>query len=99
MNIYSHLFAKRLGFRTPGIARRSVNYINHYYRHFGALGDRPGQHHALVMALTMFDRARWSKKFEEAAIFKDWIVQQLEVEPRVHKLESTTPRVIHRVRQ
>jgi hypothetical protein len=78
MNIYSALFAKRLGFRTEGIARRSARYIDRLYSHFERIGDRAGQHHCLVMALTMFDRARWSGKIAEAEFFRQWLVSQLE---------------------
>lgn len=39
--------------------------------------DRAGQHHALVMALTMFDRARWTGKTVEADIFRQWLQEQL----------------------
>jgi hypothetical protein len=77
MNIYSNLFAKRLGFRTEAIARRSITYIDRMYRHFAQMGDRAGQHHALVMALTMFNRARWSKKLREAQIFQEWLLHRL----------------------
>jgi hypothetical protein len=79
MNIYSGLFAKRLGFRTVNIARRSVQYIDRLYHYFESMNDRAGQHHALMMALTMFNRARWSQKLPQAKVFKDWIVSRLDV--------------------
>ncbi len=77
MNIYSPLFANRLGFRTEGIARRSVAYIDRLYQQFLRLGDRAGQHHALVVALTMMNRAFWSKKPQQAELFRSWIMKQL----------------------
>lgn len=92
MNVYSRLFAKRLGFRTEGIARRSVTYINQLYRRFAQLGDRAGQHHALVMALTMFNRARWSGKAAEGEIFRRWVQQQLTEAEEIVPAQSTTTR-------
>jgi hypothetical protein len=78
MNIYSRIFANRLGFKTEKVAHRSINYIDRVYRNFARIGDRPGQHHALVMALTMFNRARWTRKYREANIFRRWLLQELE---------------------
>ena len=57
MNVYSKFFAGKLGFRDEAAARQSVGLIDELYRQFGLAGDRAGQHHALLMALTMFDRA------------------------------------------
>src|ERR687883_513283 len=70
MNVYSKFFANKLGFKTEEAARQSVGLIDHLYRQFEFAGDRAGQHHALAMALTMFDRARWTGKGEEANIFR-----------------------------
>lgn len=77
MNVYSKYFGGKLGFKDEETARHSVDLIDHYYRQFETAQDRAGQHHALVMALTMFDRARWTGKQREAAIFADWLVSQL----------------------
>jgi hypothetical protein len=77
MNVYSKFFAGQLGFRDEAAARASVALIDHYYRQFALAEDRAGQHHALLMALTMFDRARWTNKPAEAAIFRNWIIQHL----------------------
>jgi hypothetical protein len=77
MNIYSKFFAKRLGFKTPQIAKKSVQHLDQLYRQFARAGDRAGQHHALVMALTMFNRARWSNKETEAILFRRWLIRQL----------------------
>jgi hypothetical protein len=78
MNVYSKFFAGRLGFRDEATARASVELIDRYYRQFGVAGDRAGQHHALLMALTMFDRARWTNKPAEADVFRRWLVERLE---------------------
>lgn len=77
MNVYSKFFARKLGFRDEETARHSVELIDHYYRQFEMAQDRAGQHHALVMALTMFDRARWTGKEREADIFRSWLVERL----------------------
>jgi hypothetical protein len=77
MNVYSKFFAGELGFRDVPTAQKSVDRIDLLYHQFEASGDRAGQHHALLMALTMFDRARWTKKPQEAEVFRRWLVEQL----------------------
>jgi hypothetical protein len=78
MNFYSKFFANRLGFRDEETARASVELIDRYYRQFEMAADRAGQHHALVMALTMFDRARWTNKAAEADVFRRWLLERLQ---------------------
>ena len=85
MNVYSKFFANQLGFKNEEIARNSVEIIDRLYRQFGLARDRAGQHHALVMALTMFDRARWTNKGREAAAFRDWLLA------RLHETELAEP--------
>jgi hypothetical protein len=77
MNVYSELFAKRLGYKDLEAARSSVELLDRYYQHFAADADRAGQHHALVLALTMFNRARWSNKPREANVFRRWLTARL----------------------
>ena len=78
MNVYSKFFANRLGFRDEEAARASVEVIDQFHRQFELAGDRAGQHHALAMALTMFDRARWTGKGREAETFRRWLAERLE---------------------
>ena len=78
MNIYSKFFANQLGFRDEETARKSVALLDHFYRQFDVAGDRAGQHHALLMALTMFDRARWTGKRPEADVFRRWLKERLD---------------------
>jgi hypothetical protein len=78
MNIYSKHFAGKLGFRDETSARESVEVIDNLYRQFELVGDRAGQHHALLMALTMFDRARWIGKDAEAEVFRAWLRDRLD---------------------
>jgi hypothetical protein len=78
MNVYSKFFAGKLSFRVEEAARESIALIDHYYRQFEIAGDRAGQHHALLMALTMFDRARWTNKEAEAAVFGRWLRQRID---------------------
>ena len=78
MNVYSKYFAGELGYRDMEAERRSVDLIAQRYRQFAIAGDRAGQHHALLMALTMFDRARWTGKPEEAEPFRAWLVDHLQ---------------------
>ena len=77
MNVYSKFFAGRLGYKDEETARQSVELIERYYRQFETAGDRAGQHHALMMAMTMFDRARWTRKPREAEIFRQWLLARL----------------------
>lgn len=78
MNVYSKFFARQLGFKDEATAQASVELIDRLYRQFEFAGDRAGQHHALVMALTMYDRARWTGKADEANIFRAWLTDNLE---------------------
>jgi len=77
MNVYSKFFAGKLGYRDMTTARRSVEIIERVYRQFETAGDRAGQHHALMMAMTMFNRARWTRKSREAEIFRQWLLARL----------------------
>jgi hypothetical protein len=77
MNVYSKFFANKLGFKDEETARASVELIDKLYRQFEYAQDRAGQHHALSMALVMFDRARWTGKGREADIFRQWMLARL----------------------
>jgi hypothetical protein len=77
MNVYSKFFANKLGFKDMDAARESIEIIDRLYRQFEFAKDRAGQHHALTMALVMFDRARWTGKGEEADIFRHWLMARL----------------------
>src|SRR5262249_42350719 len=59
-NVYAKFFAGKLGFKDVATAQASVERIDHFYRQFELARDRAGQHHALLMALTLFNRARWT---------------------------------------
>ncbi len=76
-NVYSKHFQGKLGFKDVFTARRSVNNLQESYSYFANRQDRAGQHHALEMALTMLDRARWTGKLEEAEIYRRWLVGKL----------------------
>jgi hypothetical protein len=92
MNVYSKFFAKKLGFKDEERAYTSVDIIDRLYRQFELASDRAGQHHALVMALTMFDRARWTGKEREADIFRQWLMARLD-ESRPNDQETTEPEI------
>jgi hypothetical protein len=78
MNAYSKFFAGKLSYRDEAAARESVALLDHYYRQFAVAGDRAGQHHVLLLALTMFDRARWTGKSAEAAVYRAWLKERLD---------------------
>lgn len=72
-NLYSRQFRNVLSFKTVEAAKESVAQIEKLYNYFERIGDRAGQHHAEVLALTGRNRARWSGKKEEAQIFEQWL--------------------------
>lgn len=78
MNVYSKFFASKLGFKDEETAQASIETIDKLHNQFEFAQDRAGQHHALMMALVMFDRARWTGKGREADIFRGWLMSQLE---------------------
>jgi hypothetical protein len=78
MNAYSEAFKNRLGFKDEETALASVRLLHEAYLEYEALADRAGQHHVLMLAMKMFNRARWSGKQEAAGIFKRWLVKALE---------------------
>ena len=77
MNVYSKFFAHKLGFKDEEAVRESVELLEHYYRQFEEQGDRAGQHHVLMLALTMFDRARWIGKLPGAEAYRQWLTGRL----------------------
>lgn len=72
-NVYTRFFRNVLSFKTVEAARESVQRIDRLYNYFERLGDRAGQHQAMVLALTGKNRARWSGKQEEALVFGEWL--------------------------
>ena len=94
MNVYSKLFARKLSFKDVDAARHSVAVLYRFYTQFERIGDRAGQHHALSMALVMFDRARWTGKTCEADIFRQWLVAHLELEHTTDTAPTTVTAVL-----
>lgn len=72
-NVYSRFFRNVLSFKNVEASRESVQKIDRLYNYFERLGDRAGQHQAMVLALTGKNRARWSGKSEESQIFSEWL--------------------------
>ena len=72
-NVYTRFFRNVLSFRNLEAARESVRKIDRLYNYFERLGDRAGQHQAMVLALVGKNRARWSGKTEEAQVFSEWL--------------------------
>jgi hypothetical protein len=72
-NVYSRFFRNVLSFKTIEASRESVQKIDRLYNYFERLGDRAGQHQAMVLALTGKNRARWSGKQEESEVFSEWL--------------------------
>lgn len=72
-NVYTRFFRNVLSFKTVEASKESVQKIDRLFNYFERLGDRAGQHQAMVMALTGKNRARWSGKAEESNIFGEWL--------------------------
>jgi hypothetical protein len=72
-NVYTRFFRNVLSFKSVETARESVEKIDRLYNYFERLGDRAGQHQAMVIALTGKNRARWSGKLEESKVFSEWL--------------------------
>ncbi len=77
MNVYTQELGGRLGYRDLERAQESIETLEEFYEKAKTAKDRPAQHHALVSALTLFDRARFSQKLDEAGVFRTWIVEKL----------------------
>jgi hypothetical protein len=75
-NIYSRFFRNVLSFKTVEAAQKSIARIDRLYSYFERLEDRAGQHHAMVLALTGMNRARWSNKLAEAEVFRHWLASR-----------------------
>lgn len=91
MNVYSKHFRGKLGFKDVETARASVGNLEQAHRFFEKNGDRAGQHHALEMGLTMFNRARWTGKTEEAEHYRRWLAEKLS-QPLVDNVVSLEAR-------
>jgi hypothetical protein len=77
MNVYSKHFLGKLGFKDVETAVKSIEFLESAYRRYESRHDRAGQHHALEMALTMLDRARWTGKLAEAELYRQWLVRKI----------------------
>jgi hypothetical protein len=91
MNVYAKFFVGKLGFKNEAAARRSAAVLDRLYRRFARARDRAGQHHALSMALVMFDRARWTDKVREADLYRQWLVAHLTLEAPDSKAAGVPP--------
>jgi len=78
MNEYGVLFQGTLSFKTVAAAQASVNRIDQIYRYFAFLGDRAGQHHAMLVSLTGRNRALASNKIKESEVFSEWLIAHLQ---------------------
>jgi hypothetical protein len=77
MNEYGVLFQGALSFKSVAAAQASVNRIDQIYRYFAFLGDRAGQHHAMLVSLTGRNRALASNKIKESEVFSQWLIAHL----------------------
>lgn len=77
MNIYSEKFKGKLGFKNIESAQSSLKLLDESYLEFAARQDRAGQHHCMVAAMTMFNRALSIGKMNEAEVFRKWLVDRL----------------------
>ena len=87
MNVYSKYFRGKLGFKDVKTAKLGTHNLEQLYRFFSNQQDRAGQHHTLEMALTMFNRARWTGKITEAEVYRQWLVEKLS-QPLTNQIEE-----------
>lgn len=87
MNVYTKYFQGKLGFKDVKTAEASVKTLEQIYCFFANQQDRAGQHHALEMALTMLDRAKWTGKLAEAEVYRLWLFGKLS-QPLTEKIEE-----------
>lgn len=92
MNVYTKYFQGKLGFKDVKTAETSVQTLEQVYCFFANQQDRAGQHHALEMALTMLDRAKWTGKLAEAEVYRLWLVEKLS-QPLTKQIEEKAQRV------
>ena len=77
MNVYARRFRGKMRFRDVEAATRSVRTLETAWVEFERERDRAGQHHAMVLAMIMANRARFSGKAAESAVFAEWLVSKL----------------------
>jgi hypothetical protein len=82
LNIYVQDLDEKIGFKDIAAAQHGVAKLEEGYHGLGEMKDRAGQHHFMVLALTMFNRARFSGKLAEANLYRDWLMKHLMEEPR-----------------
>ena len=73
MNAYSKFFRGKMRYKDVDAAHRSVRVLDRMYEQFDRMRDRAGQHHAMMLGMTMANRARWSGKHAEAMVFQRWL--------------------------
>jgi hypothetical protein len=71
--IYARFFRHVLLLGSEEEAREACKTLTRLYDYFERLGDRAGQHHACVVALTGRNRARWSGKPEVGEVYREWL--------------------------
>jgi len=57
--IYDRFFKNVLRFEEKDYAEKALERLDSLYRYFEEIGDRAGQHQAMVLALTGMNKARW----------------------------------------
>lgn len=72
-NVYGRFFRNVLSFKTIEDAEESCVKLSRLYDYFERLGDRAGQHHACIVALTGRNRAKWSGKMGVSEVFSEWL--------------------------
>lgn len=73
MNAYSKFFQGKMRYKDIEAAHTSVRVLDRMYEQFDRTRDRAGQHHAMMLGMTMANRARWSGKHQEAMVFQRWL--------------------------
>ena len=87
-NVYSRFFRNVLAFKTVEAARESVKKIDRLFNYFERLGDRAGQHQAMVLALTGKNRVASPSRGTLTNLVSRTLVSSRKRRPRRSKRRS-----------
>lgn len=76
-NIYSRFFRNVVSLKSVEEAEESCVKLTRTFDYFERLGDRAGQHQAMVVALDGMNRSRWAGNYEVARVYGRWLRQHL----------------------
>lgn len=70
---YTHFYRDVLSLKSVADAEKSIAKIDDLFRYFHRLDDFAGKHHAMILALTGRNRAKWRGALDIAEIYDEWL--------------------------